>query len=64
MSEKGNDSGKVKEPRATYRALRKPAVRRPLPEVLKDIDEFRKRHAKDKTDGKDIVTLVREERER
>lgn len=64
MDEKKDDAGKVEEPRVTYRVLRKPAVRRPLAEVLKDIDEFRERHAKDRTDGKDVVTLVREERER
>jgi hypothetical protein len=64
MGEKDADSGKIKESRATYRVLQKPAVQRPLPEVLKDIDEFRKRHAADGADGKDVVTLVREERER
>lgn len=64
MSKKDDDSGEMKEPRATYRVLRKAAARRPLPEVLSDIDEFRKRHAKDRTNGKDVVTLVREERER
>jgi hypothetical protein len=58
------DDDKVKEPGATYRVLRKPAARRPLADVLKDIDDFRERHAGDTADEKDVVTLVREERER
>lgn len=63
MSKKDDGSGKVKEPRVSYRTLRRLGRRRPAAEVMKGLAEVRKL-TKGKAKGKDAVTLVREERDR
>ena len=64
MSKKDNDSGKVEEPRTTYRTSRLTKSRRPVKDIVKDIRRIRKKYAGRGPTGKDVVTLVREERER
>ena len=60
---KDKDSGQPKEPRATYRTLRRLSSPKPAQEVLKAFEKIQKL-TKGKAKGKDVVTLVREERER
>jgi len=60
MDEKKDDAGEVREPRVTYRIPRRVRNRKAMREAAKQMDEFRKRHAKDPSDGKDVVTLLRE----
>ena len=64
MIKKDDDSGKVREPHATYRVLRRVKDRKAMREAAKRMDEIQKRHANDKTNGKDVVTLLREWRYR
>ena len=64
MNEKANGGGGVREPRATYHVLRRVKDRKTMREAARRMDEIRKRHANDVGDGKDIVTLLRELRDR
>jgi hypothetical protein len=57
-------AGSVHESQATYSAARWMKARRPVCDVIKRMGDFRKRHAHDKTNGKSVVELVREERNR
>ena len=60
MSKQDDGSGEVKEPRTTYRVLRRVRNRKAMREAARKMDELQKRHAKDESDGKDVVTLLRE----
>jgi len=64
MSEKDDDSGEVKEPRATCRIPRRVKNRKAIERAIKIQDEIRKRHASDPSDGRDSVAIIREWRNR
>ena len=64
MTKKDRHAGRVSETRATYRVFRRAKARRPAKQVLRELKALRKQLSGHGTDGKDAVTLVREERER
>lgn len=64
MSKKDDGSGKVKETRTPYRVLQRVRNRKAMKEAARRMDAIRERHAHDKGDGKDVVTLLRELRDR
>jgi hypothetical protein len=59
----GKKTDRVSESHATYRLLSRVKDRKAMRAAARRMDQFLERHAKDKAD-KDVVTLVREERER
>ena len=64
MNEKVNDGGEVKETRATYRLLSARKDSKTMREAARRMDEIRSRHANDGSDGKTVVELLRELRNR
>ena len=60
MTEPNDDAERVSESQATYGILPRVRDRKAMREAARQMDEFRKRHAEDPSDGKDVVTLLRE----
>jgi hypothetical protein len=54
---------RVKESRVVYRVLHTVKDRKAMQEAARRMDEIQRRHANDPAE-KDVVTLLREERER
>ena len=64
MNKKKEQPDRVAEPLQTYTSAKWMKHRKPDPNVLREMEKFRRRHAHHRTDGKSIVELVREERDR
>ncbi len=60
MTKPNDDTDRVRESQMMYKILPRVRNRKAMRKAAKQMDEFRKRHAKDPSDGKDVVTLLRE----
>jgi hypothetical protein len=64
MCQKSKKPEGVKESHAVYRVKRKHRDRKTMDKAIEFMDQFQKRHENDPRDGKDSVTLIREDRDR
>jgi hypothetical protein len=64
MADGKSDSNNVFEPRVVYRVGKRTRNLAKMREAARKMDELRQRHADDPSDGKDVVALLRELRDR
>jgi len=64
VSEKKDNGGEVRETHVTYRLVSTRKDPKTMREAARRMDEIRRRHAKDERDGKTVVELLRELRNR